>query len=38
LVKGIYAILFGDRATGRQSFMLLGILALLGLMPLLQLA
>lgn len=35
LVKGVYALVFGDRATGRQSLMLLTIFAGLGLIPLL---
>ncbi len=34
LVKGIYAIIFGDRRTGRQSFGLLLVLAILGFIPL----
>jgi uncharacterized membrane protein (DUF4010 family) len=33
LIKGIYAISFGDRQTGRQSFGLLLILAIAGLVP-----
>lgn len=35
VIKGIYAISFGDRQTGRQSCYLLLVLALLGLIPLL---
>jgi uncharacterized membrane protein (DUF4010 family) len=35
LIKGIYAFGFGDRRTGTQGFVLLTVLALLGLLPLL---
>lgn len=35
VVKGVYALVFGDRATGWQSLMLLTIFASLGLIPLL---
>jgi uncharacterized membrane protein (DUF4010 family) len=35
VIKGIYAISFGDRQTGHQSCYLLLVLALLGLIPLL---
>lgn len=38
IIKGIYAISFGDRQTGRQSCCLLFALALLGLTPLVWLA
>lgn len=34
LVKGLYALGFGERATGRQSFGLLALLAIVGVMPL----
>jgi uncharacterized membrane protein (DUF4010 family) len=37
LVKGFYAVSFGDHKTGKQSLMLLGILAILGLLPILTL-
>ena len=37
LIKGSYALVFADRATGRHSLMLLGLLALGGLTPLLWL-
>jgi uncharacterized membrane protein (DUF4010 family) len=33
LAKGIYAYAFGSRSAGRQSFLLLIALALLGLLP-----
>jgi uncharacterized membrane protein (DUF4010 family) len=36
-VKGIYAMIFGDRQTGRQSFYLLLVFSFLGLIPLLWL-
>ncbi|HEY9827191.1 MAG TPA: MgtC/SapB family protein [Stenomitos sp.] len=35
IVKGIYALSFGDRATGRQSLGLLTLLAAIGIVPLL---